>query len=148
MAGLFFEECTEGLIIEHALRRTVTEADNIFFCSLTFNTQPLHIDEEYSKGTEYGQRLVNSVFTLGLVCGMAVTDTTLGTALGNLGFEEVKFPNPVFHGDTIRATTEISGRRESKSRPNAGIVSFTHHGYNQRGELVCEAKRASLMRKK
>ena len=148
MGGLYFEDCQVGAVIHHELRRTVTETDNVLFSALTLNLQPLHLDAEYSAGTQYGQRLVNSVFTLGLVAGMAVGDTTLGTALGNLGFQEITFPSPVFHGDTIRAETEVTDKRVSKSREDAGIVYFTHRGYNQRDELVCECRRASLMKRR
>jgi acyl dehydratase len=148
MAGLYYEECEVGLVVKHAVSRTVSEFDNVLFSSLTLNTQPLHLDAEFSKNTMWGQRLVNSLFTLGLMLGMAVNDTTLGTTLGNLGLEEVKFPNPVFHGDTLHAQTEIIDRRESKSRPTAGIVFFRDLAINQRGETVCECRRAGLMMKR
>lgn len=148
MPGLYYEEFEIGQVIRHAVSRTVTETDNVLFSSLTLNTQPLHLDAEFSKNTMWGQRLVNSLFTLSLILGMAVNDTTLGTTLGNLGLEEVRFPNPVFHGDTIHAQTEIIGKRESKSRPTAGIVFFKDQGINQRGEIVCECRRAGLMMKR
>jgi acyl dehydratase len=148
MAGLYFEEFEPGVVIEHATRRTVTEADNTFFCALTHNVAPLHIDEEYAKGTIYGQRLVNSLFILGLITGITVPDTTQGTTLGNLGFDETRFPKPVFHGDTIRVRTEILGKRESKSRTDSGIVFFRHLGINQRDEIVCDCRRAGLMLKR
>lgn len=148
MSGLYFEEFEVGQVFEHAITRTVTEMDNILFTSLTHNPQPLHLDEEFAKETEFGQRLVNSIFTLGLVVGVTVGDTTLGTTIGNLGFSEVRFPKPVFHGDTLRATTTILEKRESKSRPDTGIVTFEHRGINQRGEEVAYCKRAGLMRKR
>jgi acyl dehydratase len=148
VSGLYFEEFEIGQVIRHSVTRTVTETDNLLFSLMTLNTQPLHLDAEFSKNTMWGQRLVNSLFTLGLILGMAVSDTTLGTTLGNLGFEEVRFPNPVFHGDTIHAQTEITGKRESKSRPNAGIVFFKDQGFNQDDKLVCECRRAGLMIKR
>ncbi|MDI2030621.1 MaoC family dehydratase [Saccharopolyspora sp. TS4A08] len=148
MPGLYFEEFEPGAVIEHATRRTVTETDNVLFSTLTLNLAPLHLDAEYSKNSIHGQRLVNSLFILGLVSGVTVPDTTQGTTLGNLGFGEVKFPNPVFHGDTIRARTEIVSKRESKSRTDSGIVNFRHYGINQRDEIVCDALRAGLMIKR
>ncbi|MSO77369.1 MAG: MaoC family dehydratase [Alphaproteobacteria bacterium] len=148
MAGLYFEEFKIGQTFEHALTRTVTEMDNVLFCALTHNPQPLHLDEEFSKGTEFGQRIVNSLFTLGLVIGVSVGDTTLGTTIGNLGMTDVRFAKPVFHGDTIRSITKILEKRESKSRPDTGIVTFEHRGINQRGEEVAYCKRQGLMRKK
>jgi acyl dehydratase len=148
MAGLYFEEFERGQVIEHTTRRTVTETDNVLFSTLTLNLAPLHLDAEYSKGTIYGQRLVNSLFILGLVSGITVPETTQGTTLGNLGFNEVKFPKPVFHGDTIRVRTEIVDKRVSKSRDDSGIVTFRHLGINQRDEVVCDAVRVGLMLKK
>ena len=148
MAGLYFEEFEPGQVIEHPTRRTVTETDNILFSTMTLNLAPLHLDAEYSKGTIYGQRLVNSLFILGLVAGITVPETTQGTTLGNLGFNEVKFPKPVFHGDTIRVRTEIVDKRVSKSRDDSGIVTFRHQGINQRDEVVCDAVRVGLMLKK
>jgi acyl dehydratase len=145
VSGLYFEECEPGSVFEHATRRTVSEYDNVLFSSLTLNPAPLHMDAEYAATTFYGQRLVNSLFILGLVTGITVSDTTQGTTLGNLGFEEVKFPKPVFHGDTIHVRTEILDRRPSKSRPDTGIVFFAHFGLNQRDEVVCECRRAALM---
>ena len=145
MAGKYFEEFEVGAVYRHEITRTITEMDNILFTTLTMNVQPLHLDEEFSKQTMFGQRLVNSIFTLGLVVGVTIIDTTLGTTLGNLGFENVEFPRPVFHGDTIRVETEVLDRRESKSRPTTGIVWFEHRGYNQRDELVCRCKRSALM---
>ena len=148
MSGLYFEEFEVGMEFNHPLTRTVTEMDNILFCAMTHNPQPLHLDEEFSKGTMYGQRLVNSMFTLGLVIGVTVGDTTLGTTLGNLGLTDVRFVNPVFHGDTIRAVTKITDKRESKSRPTTGIVTFEHCGFNQRDEEVAFCLRAGLMMKR
>lgn len=148
MAGLYFEEFYEGQEFEHALGRTVTEADNTLFSVMTLNPQPLHLDAAFSEKTEFGQRLVNSIFTLGLMIGMTVGDTTLGTTIGNLGMTEVRFPKPVFHGDTLYARTKILGKRESKSRPTQGIVEFEHRAINQRGEEVAYCKRTGLMKKK
>ena len=148
MSGLYFEEFEVGMEFNHPLTRTVTEMDNILFCAMTHNPQPLHLDEEFSKGTMYGQRLVNSMFTLGLVIGVTVGDTTLGTTLGNLGLTDVRFVNPVFHGDTIRAMTKIKDTRESKSRPTTGIVTFEHYGFNQRDEEVAFCLRTGLMMKR
>ena len=148
MSGLYFEEFEPGAVIDHPTRRTVTETDNILFSTMTLNLAPLHLVAEYSKGSIYGQRLVNSLFILGLVSGISVPETTQGTTLGNLGYEDVKFPKPVFHGDTIRVRTEILEKRESKSRNDSGIVSFRHYGINQRDEVVCECRRAGLMLKR
>jgi acyl dehydratase len=146
MPGLYFEELTVGKQFKHAIRRTVTEADNVFFSALTHNPAALHLDEQYCREhTEFGQRIVNSVFTLGLVVGISVGDTTLGTTVANLGWDEVRFPKPVFHGDTIRAESEVLEARASKSRPDNGIVVFQHRGYNQRDELVMTCKRSALM---
>lgn len=148
MAGLYFEQFTVGQVFEHAIRRTVTEADNVFFSALTHNPAALHLDEEYCRThTEFGQRLVNSAFTLGLIVGISVGDTTLGTTVGNLGWDEVRFPRPVFHGDTIRVESVVVATRESKSRPDNGIVIFEHRGYNQRNELIATCKRTALMLK-
>jgi acyl dehydratase len=146
MAGLYFEEFAEGQVFEHAPSRTVTEMDNVLFSALTMNPQPLHLDAEFAKGTEFGQRLVNSIFTLGLVIGMSVGETTLGTTIANLGMSEVRFPKPVFHGDTLRARTIVKAKRMSRSRADAGIVEFEHHGLNQHGETVAICRRAGLMK--
>ena len=148
MSGLYYEEFEVGMEFKHALTRTVTEMDNVMFCAMTHNPQPLHLDEEYSKNTFYGQRLVNSLFTLGLIIGVSVDDTTLGTTLGNLGMTDIRFKNPVFHGDTLRSMTRIAGKRESKSRPDTGIVTFEHTGYNQRDEEIAYCVRTGLMKKK
>jgi acyl dehydratase len=133
------------MVIEHAIRRTITETDNVLFSVMTLNVAPLHLDAEYSKNTIYGQRLVNSLFLLGFVCGVTVPETTLGTTLGNLGFDKITFPNPVFHGDTIHVRTEIMSARLSKSRNDSGIVTFRHVGLNQRDQVVCDAVRIGLM---
>ena len=148
MAGLYFEDFHEGQTFEHALSRTVTEMDNVLFSTLTLNPQPLHLDEEFAKTTEFGQRIVNSLFTLGLMIGMSVGDTTLGTTIANLGMNKVEFPKPVFHGDTIRARTIVRSLRTSKSRPNAGIVEFEHNAFNQRGEMVATCLRAAFMKRR
>lgn len=145
MAGMYFEDFKPGMAIEHAIRRTVTEMDNTLFSALTYNCAPLHIDAEYSKNSIYGQRLVNSMFLMALVAGVSVYETTLGTTLGNLGFGEIAFPKPVFHGDTIHVRTEIVETRLSKSRTDSGIVTFRHVAMNQRDEVVCTAVRTGLM---
>jgi acyl dehydratase len=148
MAGLWFDELVVGQIFEHAIRRTVTETDNVLFTAMTHNPALLHLDEEYMKGTEFGARIVNSAFTLGLMVGISVGDTTLGTAVANLGWDEVRFPTPLFHGDTVHVTTEVIELRESKSRPEAGIVTFLHKAFNQKDQLVASCKRSGLQRKK
>jgi len=148
MAGLHFEEFSVGQRFEHAWSRTVTETDNVLFSSLTMNVQPLHLDHEFAAKTEFGKPLVNSLFTLGLLIGMTVNDTTLGTTIGNLGMTEVRFPKPVFTGDTLRAATVVLSCRESRSWPNAGIVEFEHTAVNQRGEVVATCRRAAFMRKR
>jgi acyl dehydratase len=146
MPGLYFEDLTVGKQFKHPIRRTVTEADNVFFSALTHNPAALHLDEQYCRDhTEFGQRIVNSAFTLGLVVGISVGDTTLGTTVGNLGWDEVRLPRPVFHGDTLRVESEVIDARASKSRPENGIVVFEHRGYNQRDELVMTCKRSALM---
>src|SRR5438046_9534620 len=146
MAGLYFEEFAEGQVFEHALSRTVTEMDNVLFTTLTMNPQPLHLDAEFAKTTEFGRPLVNSIFTLGLVIGLTVGDTTLGTTVANLGMSDVRFPKPVFHGDTVRARTTVIVTRRSKSRSERGLVRFGHGGLNQRGEGVPGCRRAALMK--
>ncbi|MBY4575625.1 dehydratase [Gordonia paraffinivorans] len=148
MAGVWFDELTVGQVFEHPIRRTVTETDNVLFTAMTHNPALLHLDEEYMKGTEFGQRVVNSAFTLGLMVGISVGDTTLGTAVANLGWDEVRFPKPLFHGDTINVVTEVIELRESKSRPDQGIVVFLHKAFNQHGDVVASCKRAGLQRKK
>ncbi len=145
---MFFDELTVGRVFKHEIRRTVTEADNVWFSALTHNPAYLHLDEEYCRTeSEFGQRVVNSGFTLGLMVGISVGETTLGTAIANLGWDEVRFPKPVFHGDTLRIETEVAELRDSKSRPDAGIVTFIHRAYNQRNELVAHCKRSGLQKK-
>ncbi len=148
MPGLYLEDFEPGRVFEHEIRRTITEMDNTLFSCLTHNPQPLHIDHHFAAQTEWGKPLVNSLFTLGVMIGISVNDTTIGTTIGNLGMKDVKFPKPVFHGDTIRVRTEIVSRRESKSRPDAGIVEFKHVALNQRDEIVAECIRQGLMRKR
>lgn len=149
MPGVYFDELEVGQVFKHVQTRTLTEMDNVLFTSMTHNPALLHLDEEYCRTqTEFGQRLVNSAFTLGLVVGISVGDTTLGTAVANLGWDEVRFPAPLFHGDTIRVETEVLELRESKSRPNAGIVTFQHRAYKQTGELVAICKRSGLQLKR
>jgi len=145
MPGKYFEELNVGDEFEHQPGRTVTETDNLLFTALTLNPQPLHLDAEFAADTQHGQILVNSIFTLGLVVGLSVGDTTLGTTLGNLGFEKTKFPNPVFIGDTIRVQTTVVDKRESRSKPDRGVVTFEHQGINQRGEVVCSCTRGAMM---
>lgn len=145
MRGLYFEEFEVGKVYRHPFTRTVTEMDNILFTSLTMNLQPLHLDEEFSKGTIHGQRLVNSLFTVALIGAFHVPELTMGTTLGNLGYDRIEFPLPVFHGDTLRAETTILDKRESKSRTDSGIVWFEHRGFNQRDQLVCRCVRVGLM---
>ena len=148
MAGRWFEEFEVGQTFDHEIHRTVTEADNMWFSNATCNPAAIHIDAEYCKGTEFGRPLVNSIFTLGLVIGLSVQETTLGTTVANLGMTDTRFPGPVFAGDTIRSRTTVKEVRESKSRPNAGIVTFLHQGYNQSGDEVCTTTRQALMRRK
>ena len=148
MAGLYFEEFTVGQVFRHQPGRTVTEADNVLFTTMTMNPQPLHLDAAFASQTEFGQRLVNSLLTLGIAVGLSVGDTTLGTTVANLGFDKIEFPKPVFHGDTLYIETEIVDKRESRSRPDTGVVFFEHRATNQREELVARIRRAGLMRKK
>lgn len=148
MAGLYYEDFVIGKLFEHELSRTVTEADNMTFSLMTMNPQPLHIDAHFAAGTEWGKPLFNSLATLAIMIGMSVSDTTLGTTIGNLGMTEVRFPKPVFQGDTLRARTRIIAKRESKSRPDAGLVEFEHEAMNQRGEVVAICRRMGLMRKR
>lgn len=147
MAGLYFDAFEVGQRFEHELRKTVTESDNMLFSTMTLNPQPLHIDRHFSEGTEWGQPLVNSIFTLGLVIGISVGETTLGTTIGNLGMSETTFPHPVFQGDTIHVVTEVAAVRASKSKPDRGIVDFVHHGYNQQDVLICKCRRQAMMRR-
>ena len=148
MSGLYYEQFEVGCKFEHEWTRTVTEMDNVLYSSLTMNVQPLHLDEEFAKQTEFGQRIVNSLFTLGLMIGITVNDTTLGTTVANLGMTDVRFPKPVFHGDTLHVRTKVLSLRESKSRPDAGIVEFSHVAINQRGETVAQCIRQALMRRR
>jgi acyl dehydratase len=145
MAGLYFEQFSVGQTFVHEIRRTVTDMDNILFSSLTCNPAAVHIDHEYAKSTEFGKPLINSIFTLGLIIGLSVQDTTLGTTVANLGMEETRFPRPVFAGDTLRAESKVASVRVSKSRPTQGIVTFEHRGYNQRDEEVVFCRRNALM---
>jgi acyl dehydratase len=147
MAGLYFDEFEIGQVFDHLIGRTVTEMDNMLFSTLTLNMQPLHIDFDFASRTEFGKPLVNSLFTLGLMVGISVNDTTLGTTVGNLGMTDVRFPNPVFHGDTIKVRTTVLTKRESKSRPTQGIVEFRHQAFNQRGQEVAVCVRQALMHK-
>ena len=149
MAGLYFEEFSVGQLFRHAMRRTVTETDNLLVSALTHNPAALHLDAEYCRTqSEFGQRVVNSVFTLGLMVGVSVGDTTLGTTVANLGWDEVRFPKPLFHGDTVRCETEVLELRDSRSRPDNGIVIFAHRAYNQHDVLVASCKRTALMLRK
>jgi acyl dehydratase len=148
MAGLYFEEFHVGQAFEHPWGRTITESDNIMFSCLTLNVQPLHIDADFASRTEWGKPLVNSLFTLGLMIGMTVNDTTLGTTVANLGMSDVRFPKPLFHGDTIRVRSSVKSVRESQSRPNAGIVEFEHVAVNQHQQVVAICVRQALMHKR
>jgi acyl dehydratase len=145
MAGRYFEAWREGDFIAHDLRRTVTETDNLMICALTHNPQPLHLDAAYAAETEFGQIVVNGVFTFGLMVGVSVGDTTLGTLVANLGYDNVTMPNPVFIGDTLRVETRVVSTRDSKSRPKAGLVVFEHRALNQRDEVVCRCTRTALL---
>lgn len=147
MAGRTFEQWNVGDRIAHDLSRTVTEADNLLVSTLTHNSQPLHLDAEYAASTEFGRIVVNGLFTFALMVGVSVGDTTLGTLVANLGYDKVTMPKPVFIGDTLRMETEVVALRDSKSRPNAGIVTFRHRAFNQRGEMVCEALRIALVKR-
>jgi acyl dehydratase len=148
MAGLYFEQFEIGQEFAHEIRRTVTDMDNILFSSLTYNPAAIHIDHDYASRTEFGKPLMNSIFTLGLVIGLSVQDTTLGTTIANLGMTDTTFPKPVFAGDTIRAVTKVLELRDSKSRPTQGIVTFEHLGLNQHDEVVCRTVRGALMMRK
>jgi acyl dehydratase len=148
MAGRYFEDWAVGDKIEHAVTRTVTETDNVLISTLTHNPQPMHLDHEVAAKSEFGQPLVNSIFTFGLMIGVSVADTTLGTLVANLGYDKLTFPKPVFVGDTLRSESECIAVRESNSRPTAGIVTWAHRSFNQRGELVCECTRSALLLKR
>ena len=145
MAGLYFEQFEIGQTFRHEIRRTVTETDNLLFSTMTHNPSAIHIDAEYAKTTEFGKPLMNSVFTLGLMIGISVGDTTFGTTVGNLGWDEVRFPKPVFAGDTLHVETVVLEKRDSKSRPRNGVVVFQHMAWNQRDEMVAICKRVALM---
>lgn len=145
MAGLHFEQFVVGQVFLHEIRRTVTEADNVWFCAVTHNPARIHLDAEYCAQTEFGKPLVNSLYTLGLVIGLSVQDTTFGTTVGNLGMTDVSFPKPVFAGDTLRARTTVMAVRASQSRPTQGIVTLQHEGLNQRDEIVCRCTRQALV---
>ncbi|MFW2332963.1 MaoC family dehydratase [Ilumatobacter sp.] len=147
--GKWFEELAPGVVIQHAIRRTITESDNVMFTSMTMNPAWLHLDFDYAeKETEFGKPLVNSMLTVAMVIGISVHETTLGTTVANLGFSEVVFPAPVFHGDTLRVETEVTAARASKSRPTQGIVTFEHRAFNQHDTLVCRAVRDALMNRR
>lgn len=148
MAGKYFDEWTVGENITHDIRRTVTETDNLLFTTMTHNPQPLHLDAEFAKQSEFGQILVNGTFTFSLMVGLSVGDTTLGTLVANLGYDKLVMPKPVFIGDTLRAETVIKALKESKSRPNAGIVTFEHKCINHRDEIVCMCDRTALLAKR
>jgi acyl dehydratase len=148
MPGLYYDDLEVGQRIRHSRGRTVTEADNVLFCALTMNTQPLHLNEDFAARTEFGQRLVNGIFTLGLVVGLVVPDLTEGTIVANLGYEKVLHPHPVFHGDTIYVESEILEKRLSRSRPDAGIVRLKHIGRKQDGTVVIEVERTALFLKR
>ena len=148
MPGRFYEDWTVGDRLAHQPHRTVTEADNLLISTLTHNPQPLHLDAEYAAGTEFGRIVVNGTFTFALLVGLSVGDTTLGTLVANLGYDKVRMPKPVFVGDTLRAETEVIALKESRSRADAGIVTFAHRMFNQRDELVCEMERTALMRRR
>ena len=148
MAGRFFDEWQVGDVIAHSVTRTVTETDNVLVSALTHNPQPMHLDHEVAAGSEFAKPLANSVYTFRLMVGVSVSHTTLGTLIANLGYDKLIFPSPVFVGDTLRSESECLELRESKSRPNAGIVTWQHRSFNQRGELVCKCTRSALLLKK
>ena len=148
VSGRWFEDLPVGFTVEHVTRRTVTETDNVLFTTMTMNPAPMHLDADYASRSEFGQPLVNSMFTLALVVGLSVHELTLGTIVAQLGMTDVRFPAPVFHGDTIRVESEVVEARESKSRPEAGLVVFEHRAYNQRDELVCVCRRTGLMHRR
>ncbi len=148
MAGRFFDEWQVGDTVAHAVTRTVTETDNVLVSALTHNPQPMHLDHELAAASEFGKPLVNSIYTFGLMVGVSVSDTTLGTLIANLGYDKLVFPSPVFVGDTLRSESECLAVRGSNSRPDAGIVTWAHRSFNQRGEKVCECTRSALLKKK
>ena len=148
MPGLYFEEFTPGQMFRHPLTKSITESDNVLFSVMTLNPQPLHIDFDFAAKSEWGKPLVNSLFTLGLMIGISVHDTTLGTTIGNLGMTDTVFPHPLFHGDTVHVETEVKSVRASKSKPDRGIVEFEHRAYNQHNALVARCVRQAMMKKK
>ena len=148
MAGLYFEQFSVDQAFDHPWSRTVTEMDNVMYCALTMNVAPIHLDEHYMAGTPFGKRIVPSLYTAGLMIGQSINDTTLGTTVANLGMSDMRFPNPVFHGDTIRTRTTVVSVRESKSRPDAGLVEFEHTAVNQRGAVVASCRRTALMHRR
>ena len=148
MTGKYFDDLQVGQRIQHSLGRTVTEMDNVLFCALTMNTQPLHLNDEFAAQTSFGQRIVNGVYTLGLVVGISVSELTEGTIIANLGYDKVNHPNPVFHGDTIYVETEVLGKRDSRSRPDCGIVRLKHTGYKPDRTVVIEFERTVMFLKR
>jgi len=148
MPGKYYEELEVGTVIKHSVGRTITEMDNVLFSTLTMNPQPLHLNEDFARNTQFGQRIVNGIFTLGLAVGLTVAELTEGTLVANLGYESVNHPRPMYHGDTLYVETEIVSKRESKSKPDRGIVRFRHMGRNQDGTVVLEFERTALMLKK
>ncbi len=145
MSGKYYDELAVGMILKHKQGRTITEMDNVLFTSLTMNTQPLHLNEDFASQTQFGQRIVNGILTLGLATGLTVAELTEGTLIANLGYENVKHPHPMFHGDTLYVETEVVSKRESKSNPERGLVQFKHTGRNQNGVVVIEFTRTALM---
>ncbi len=148
MAGKYFEDLVIGAVYKHEIGRTITETDNVLFSTLTMNNQPLHLNEDFAVKTEFGQRIVNGIFTLGVVVGISVNDLTQGTIIGNLSYEHITHPRPVFHGDTVYVESEVVSKRDSRSRPEAGIVTIKHTGRNQHGEVVIEVTRTALFLKR
>lgn len=147
MPGKYYDELKKGMMFQHSLGRTITEADNVFFNALTMNTQPLHLNDDFSRNTQFGKRIVNGILTLGMIIGLTVGDLTEGTIVANLGYEKVYHPGPVFHGDTIYVETEVLEMRESQSKKDRGIVKLRHLGRNQNGEIICEVERTVLFLK-
>lgn len=148
MSGKYFEDLEVGMSIQHRIGRTITEADNVLFCSITMNTQPLHLNADFASKTEFGQRLVNGILTMGLMVGLTVSELTEGTIVANLGYDHVIHPRPVFHGDTLTVETEVLEKRESTSKPDRGIIRLKHRGMNQRSEVVCELERSVMFLKR
>ena len=148
MAGRYFDDLDEGITIKHSLGRTITETDNVLFNALTMNTQPLHLNEDFSSKTQFGKRIVNGILTLGVVIGITVNELTAGTIVANLGYEKVNHPLPVYHGDTIYVETRVLDKRESRTKPDRGVIKLKHLGLNQRGEVICEVERTVLFLKR